>query len=663
MTVSLLRFRFAVVTLALAPPVSAAEPVSLDPVTITGTRTPVTAEELPTGTVILYAEDLEEMPATNLADALDSVAGINTRRTFGIDGNRASVDMLGFGATGGQNTLVLLNGHRYSNVDLAAPDLESIPMAAIERIEILPGSGAALYGNGAVGGVINIVTRKGYDNRAGVSLSDGSYNLVEGKAWATGSRGDFSGAAAVDALNSEGYRDNNDHRQRNGFLDFRADLDKVDFYLTSTAEDQRLELPGYRDAAFNSDDTEFENDPRGTDSPNDWAAQETLTLTPGVVLNLADGMDFHLELSARDKEQAFFFDDPMFPFYGETDIDTRSIAPRFTVGREFSGLRHDLTLGWDHYEYDYDNRSAASESQIGNPSSTKEVEQTQQSWYLHDVIRLNDTLSVTVGARDLDIDTESRSTGFTTGEDDVSRDEEMYEGGLRFHFTDHFSAFAGAQRSVRIVNADEIAPGSGGALEPQTGRTYTAGATWKKDRQHSTLTLWQGRFEDEIIYDPSAGFFGGNVNLDDPTRRRGASLNSRWQLEEDLSLSFNGTYQRATFAGGQYEDNEVPLVPLQTAYLRADYDVTGWLRLSLAHRYVGKRYLDNDPANEARRLPSYRMSDAIVRAEWKSGFLEAGAYNFTDELVADYGIKTGAATYAAYPLPERNYRITLGLKL
>ena len=80
----------------------------------------------------------------------------------GKNGAGTSVDLRGFGATASSNTLVLLNGRRLNDIDLSGVDLSAIPRDSIERIEITRGnSGAVLYGDGAVGGVINIITKTG----------------------------------------------------------------------------------------------------------------------------------------------------------------------------------------------------------------------------------------------------------------------------------------------------------------------------------------------------------------------------------------------------------------------------------------------------------------------------------------------------------------------
>ena len=80
----------------------------------------------------------------------------------GVNGVKTSVDLRGFGAFATSNTLVLINGRRLNDIDMAGVDFSTIPRDSIERIEITRGnSGAVLYGDNAVGGVINIVLKNG----------------------------------------------------------------------------------------------------------------------------------------------------------------------------------------------------------------------------------------------------------------------------------------------------------------------------------------------------------------------------------------------------------------------------------------------------------------------------------------------------------------------
>ena len=110
----------------------------------------------------------------------------------GVNGVGTTIDLRGFGITGPSNTLVLINGRRLNDWDLPGFDLSTIARDSIERIEITRGnSGAVLYGDGAVGGVINIVTRNGADlpNQAQVEGGFGSFQTREGNVSASGSSG------------------------------------------------------------------------------------------------------------------------------------------------------------------------------------------------------------------------------------------------------------------------------------------------------------------------------------------------------------------------------------------------------------------------------------------------------------------------------------------
>src|SRR3989441_12872076 len=127
------------------------------------------------------------------------------------------LDLRGFGITGDQNTLVLVDGLRISENELTAAQLNGIALESIERIEIVRGSGAVLYGGGATGGTINIITRRAQPGTVrGYGLARfGGYGTAEGRA-GYGRTGDVGGFS-LDASNEDtsGYRRNNHFRQTN----------------------------------------------------------------------------------------------------------------------------------------------------------------------------------------------------------------------------------------------------------------------------------------------------------------------------------------------------------------------------------------------------------------------------------------------------------------
>jgi iron complex outermembrane receptor protein len=131
---------------------------SLNEVVVTATRFKDKSADKPVNMTVITREDIQHSSARTLPELLSIQAGISTRDIFGNNAASASVDIRGFGAAAGQNTLILLDGRSITDPDLSGVQWSAIPFASIERIEIMRGSGAVLYGDGASSGVINIIT-------------------------------------------------------------------------------------------------------------------------------------------------------------------------------------------------------------------------------------------------------------------------------------------------------------------------------------------------------------------------------------------------------------------------------------------------------------------------------------------------------------------------
>lgn len=622
----------------------ASTPDELQTVRVSGADSSSLAGELPAGTVIIDRDTIDSLPAHNLSEVLDSIGGLQSRRLFGINGNDSSLDLLGFGATGNQNTLILLNGRRFSNIDLSSPSLGSLPLAAIERIEILPNAGAALYGNGAVGGVINIVTRRRHQQSAGLEINGGSYDALGGSAYGTGRQGNASGAIAMSTQDTDGYRDNNESRNHNAFADLRYQGEGFDAYFTASGEKQEQGLPAGR--TVDNNQNQFRSDPKGTNTPLDDGEQREYWLMPGVRVQMPGSTALTLDLAKRRQFQEF--DYVSSGFNGDSTVETHSLTPKLEGQLGTGSAIHNWTLGFDLHEYDYSSRT-----NFGD----RDMEQSQRAWYLHNLVSLTPKLSVSAGARTLE---DRRNDGGVRR----SQDGEMYEGGIRYTFTGNLALFAGAQRSVRLANLDEQSPFNPVEMDPQVGHGYSIGASWSEGRQYSTLTLWRAEIDNEIVFDPFAGPFGANRNLDDPTVHKGISINSRWQLDKDIMFSANASAQQARFDSGPFSGNDVPLVPEHTMSLSADWQALSWLSAQLQHRYVGDRHYDSDLANAYPKLDHYRATDLQFTARHRGAYLTVGGYNLENHRVADYGNYLGGPdnTTVLYPLPERNYRLAIGME-
>ena len=150
---------------------TAAEPVMLDGMVITATRTLQEAQRVPAVVTVITKKDMAQRPVQNVADALAYTAGVY--RAPVADGSLGSdLSIRGFGST---DILVMIDGQPVNSGWNGSVDWQTLPTTGIERIELVKGASSSLYGGRAVGAVMNIITERHNDGFSGdVRLSYGS---------------------------------------------------------------------------------------------------------------------------------------------------------------------------------------------------------------------------------------------------------------------------------------------------------------------------------------------------------------------------------------------------------------------------------------------------------------------------------------------------------
>lgn len=130
-------------------------PLMLDQVVVTGTRTPKLLKDVPIVTRVISERDIKRTDATNIGDLLQTeLPGIE----FSYSMNQhTSLNMSGFG---GNSVLFLVDGERLAGETLDNVDYSRLNMDNVQRIEIVKGAASSLYGSNAVGGVVNIISRE-----------------------------------------------------------------------------------------------------------------------------------------------------------------------------------------------------------------------------------------------------------------------------------------------------------------------------------------------------------------------------------------------------------------------------------------------------------------------------------------------------------------------
>jgi len=158
---------------------------SLSPVIVTATRTAITADEALSSVTVITRADIERLQPLSVPDLLAGLPGVSFANTGGY-GQQTSLFMRGTNST---HTLLLVDGVRVASVSAGLAAFEQIPVEQIERIEIVRGPRSSLYGADAIGGVIQIFTRRGTRDgglQPSFSVTTGSNKLLRGQAGLSG---------------------------------------------------------------------------------------------------------------------------------------------------------------------------------------------------------------------------------------------------------------------------------------------------------------------------------------------------------------------------------------------------------------------------------------------------------------------------------------------
>ncbi len=178
---------------------------SLQDTVVTATRTEQPLADLVADVSIIDRETIEASGATGLADVLARLPGVEITRNGGI-GNATSVYLRGAES---RFTAVYIDGVRVDSQSTGGAQWEQIPLAQIERIEVLRGPAAAVYGSDAIGGVVQLFTRKGEGPAVpyvGIGLgSQGTRKLEAGVSGAAGPDGALDYALGLTHARSSGF--------------------------------------------------------------------------------------------------------------------------------------------------------------------------------------------------------------------------------------------------------------------------------------------------------------------------------------------------------------------------------------------------------------------------------------------------------------------------
>ena len=265
-------------------------------------------------------------------------------------------------------------------------------------------------------------------------------------------------------------------------------------------------------------------------------------------------------------------------------------------------------------------------------------------------------LQLTFGMRHASVDNDfTDSFSFPAGEttdDDIT----VAELGVAYRLNDRTRITARYDQNFRFAKVNELALAAPGEiLDNQTGESYELGIDVISGKHQVVASIYRLDLEDEIEFDPDAGLFGQNVNLDD-TRRNGITLALLSQVSPNFVMTTEIGYVDAEFRSGTFNGNKISGVSDQVAKLRGDLLVSDYVTTYLEVNYSSPRYAQGDNANEFGKLDSIKVYNAGASYRHKTWEMGIRINNLTDEDYAEFVTNAGAY----YPSPERNFMISVG---
>jgi len=573
---------------------------ALETVVVTAARGPQSIDDLVADVTVIGPEEIARSGADSLATLLSRQPGLEIVQN-GSPGSTSGVFIRGANR---QQTVVLLDGMRIESSSAGAASLEAIPLEQIERIEILRGPASSLYGADAIGGVIQVFTRRGGSAlAANASVGYGSYATAVASAGVSGTIGPLRYAVQVGGRRSDGFS------AASGPETYGFDPDRDDYKAANAsasasvewAKDQVAGAQYFRnrlDASFDGSGGGF--DDRTITLVEAWRVESRNRISPAWRWTLAAGQSVDDSVSKLAS--------------GDSAFRTRDTQYLW---------QHDLTLPAGELALAYERREERLSDNADFPVTARD---TDAGVAVYRLVRGEHALQA-----NLRHDHSSQFGGHTTG---------TLAWGWRFAPGWRVTASGGTAFKAPSFN-DLYFPGfANPALVPETSRNVEASLAWSGHvgaaRVDARAVAWRNRVESLIVFQCDADFVCAPQNVDRATL-------------EGVTLSADAAFGDTTLKGSvdlqsPTDDATGHLLPRRArrhGALSAQHRIGAF---SLVAEVVASSARYDDAAN-TRRMGGYAVVNLV--AEWKAGKGVTLFMRGDNVLDKDYALAAGYATGGA----------------
>jgi len=589
------------VGLAFHPTVYATDTINLNEVVVTASRTPQLRTNVIGDVTVIDREEIERIGAGSINDVLRMQPGVQVVSTGGA-GTEASIFLRG---TSSEQIVVLVDGLRINSATLGRTSFENIPLAQIEKIEILRGSASSLYGADAIGGVIQIFTRKNLSEKplinAAVGL--GSYNTKTAEFGINGGINALKYGVNVSSLDTDSFSARRIRRTKDADDDSYRNLSTSAFAELELAKGHTWGLQFFESKGHNEfDGNNYENFTEQTLQSYAFTSKNQFTDFWHSTFKLGMGVDDSDSHAKPNTSKAS-------STYNPKGISKyRTEQKQISWQNDFTLPLGKLTLAYDRLEQDV--------SSVANVKTKFNKERNDDS-FLASYLLDQGNHSVQASIRE---DHNTQFGNYTTG-----------GAGYGYRITPQWRITANYGKAFRAPTFNQLYyPNFGDpTLSPEKSDNVEAGLKYSGGKFNAGVTAFQNKIRSLLANagpaTPSCtlgGFCPINVGK---AEIQGVTTEASWNINDNLLLSGNFTVQSP-----RNEDTNQLLVRRGNRYGTVNLQHT-WGNLQWGAEVNGASTRYNDASNKI-PMSGYMLVNMTANyklsPEWK---LEARANNLLDK--------------------------------
>jgi len=648
---------------------------TLPPVVVSSTRLrdveqPVS--HIPGKAIVVTADEIEKLGARTVPEVLQYQTGVLLYDQVGND-FQPSFDMRGFNAQPVPNTTVFVDGVRVNEPDFNTINFDLIPIEDVERIEILPGT-ATVFGRNALGGVINITTKRGRTDRlhAGFDIGGGSYGRQKYSFSTDGPLPlpNFDYYFGVTRELTNGFRE--EFPPRHAGAGITRILAKLGYRLGEMT-DASLAYTRVLDSISQAGSlpaSRLRVDRNENLTPGDQSQSDLHQLALNLKQKLPVGFSFALNGFYRHNQIEIF----NRGLSSESTLSTRTDSGGTTIQVNHEGAvlsrKNLLSFGVEYARNHFDSANAGVFLPAFTFENSRSTREDVVGVFFSDSFFLFESLIFNAGLRyDWDrLDFTDRLDPALSGAKSYNRVSPKT--GLVYNPLKHLSFSFSYSEGMRVPTVDELFAqgpfGSNPDLKAMTSRNFELGArTTLADWLEGSLALFYTPVRNEILFivtDP-VNFFGRNENIA-KTLRRGIELSLKTRYRKWLDAFVNYTATKATFetdvllfSGQVLKGDELPLVPRHRVGVGVNTYPLDGLTFSLFGQYVSDQFMIRDEPNLAKKVAAYFVLSSRISYQWKQWTGYVTFNNLTDRKYSTSGVLVNEP----FRVPAPGFNVFAGL--